>query len=713
MRRIRPTKRRLEQLMRKRGVGAGVVVTAVTAGVIFTWLFRAGPQPEGVGAPPPQGPLVIDLLTSWTMHTILAGVGGSGNPDGSDGVYAADMDGDGLLDIVSGHEQGLRVSVSFHPGLASVTSPWPSVMLPTVQIGSVEDAIACDVDQDGAMDVVSASETGTFRVEVMFAPSPPNTRADLLVASNWTRVTLDASSANRSMRAQCADIAGDAAPELIIGGKDANGVASSLGYYSSATPRTGSSWNYTSIIPVGWVMQMYVLDFDGDGNLDIVYSDRTQILTPSADGTKRGVRWLESDGADPPAYTEHQIVGPEADHKWFDLVDWDGDGDLDVVDCHSNGDGSVNEGAILINGGGGLSWTEVAVPQPTGVGQCQMASAADLDKDGQIDVLFSYFNATNLESVVWLKKTGAALTPTLERGTIAGILDVDSDTKMDNIVLFDVDGDLDLDVVVSEQHVPAGTGPGLGVIWFENPLAPADPGAGDDGGDDAPPDDGSDDAPPDDGGGSPVSCSLLTSGSSTTDATSIATAAVTPGANRPVFAAIVTTSSVANQRAPSTVTGAGLSLTQLADQAFTTVSTYRRLTVWEGVAASPTTEAVTFDFGAGGNLASWGWAIVECAGGDPADPSLQTDIATVAAGTTAPTALAALDSANSAHVCIVGQSVNSATAVTPDAQFAELAESAFANGSGSIEVAWANDETGCDASWGSADAAQLSIEVAP
>lgn len=663
-----------------------------STGTLTRWLAASGVVAGivvgiGVGLNPGSGPM--SLSAPWQRHAFVAGVSGAGNPDGADGLYLADFNGDGDLDAVVGHEQGLRVTLSLNPGPAGnlVEGEWPTVILPTVNMCSVEDAIACDVDADGSLDIVAACETGTVRVEIMFAPSPA-TDAALLNPANWTRVTLDDSATRRSMRAACADLAGDSALEIIVGEKDA-GVASTVGYYSSATPRTGSSWAHTAIVPVGWVMQMYVIDFDGDLDLDIVYSDREGINTPTPDLTNRGVRWLDSDGADPPVFTERTISAVEGQWKWFDLADWDGDTDLDVIGCRSEPP-SVHEQAIFINGGGGTSWSEVAVLVPTGVGFCQHATAADVDDDGDLDLAVSYFDATNARSLVWQMRAGAALTPTFKTGNISGIIDADSDVKLDNLVWFDIDEDGDVDAMSTEQHVASGTGPGLGGVYWENPLiqflAPPAPVT--------------------------VTCSLLTSGSNTTDATAIATAAVTPGANRPVYAAILTTSSVANQRAPTSVTGAGVTFALVDDEVFTTVSTYRRLTVYEGVAASPTTEAVTFDYGAGGNLSSWAWAIVECAGGDPADPSAQIDVAAVAAGTSAPTALAALASADSAHLCIVGQSVNSATAVTPDADFVELQENAVANGSGSIAVGWANDQTDCTATWASADAAQLSIEVA-
>jgi hypothetical protein len=653
---------------------------------------------QGGGGPGGGGGAQIDLLTSWTVHQIIPGANGAGQPDGADGVDVADMDGDGLLDVITGHEQGLRVTVAFNPGPSLVEGTWPFVTLPTVNWGSTEDAIACDVDKDGALDVVSAAETGTFRVEIAFAPAPPNTRAELLTASNWTRVSLDASANNRSMRAACADLDGDGDIELVIGGKDANGVASSIGFYSSTTPRTGASWTYTSLQPVGWVMQMYVVDLDGNGTKDIVYSDKVSIDDPAPDGTKRGLRWLDSSGGGSPTFTPRQIF-LEGDHKWFWLHDWDGDGDLDIADCRSST--VVNESNLFINNGGtgaAVTWTRVVVAQPTGVGQCQAATVADVDKDGQLDLAFSYSNAQNLESFVWLKKSGNPLAPTLARGNVAGILSASVDVKMDNVAWVDVDGDSDLDAINTEQHVPNGNGPGLGVIYFENPLIASTTGGG--GG---PPDAGP-------GGGGSLVCSTLTSGTDIVASTTAVTSSVTPGANRVVYAAFQS-ALAAGPAAPTGVTGNGLTWVQVDTLPFHT-SNARRISVFRAMGASPTAGAITATWGI--NQTAKLWSVVECDGVDTtgtngSGATVQSVTTTGTAVTTVTNTLAALAAPTSVHLAFTGLSIGNS--IAPDADFVELTDVNTATGTSTLEAEWATNQTVITPTFPSANAGAISVEV--
>ena len=219
-----------------------------------------------------------------------------------------------------------------------------------------------DVDGDGRKDVIVGAEGGQ-RVTVLFAPTNPS---DLLTASTWVRMDLGVN-VMRVMRVALANVAGGSRPEIVVGGKESSGKAATIGYYSltnPSLPRQAGSWTYTSIRPVGWVMQMFVLDVEGDGDRDIVYTDREPIRVPARVTTAMGLRWLESSGGTTPTWTDHPISPSEAHHKWFDLVRWDGDHDLDLVDCRS-ADGIAPKNTLWLNNGGWQSWTKVAIPEPS------------------------------------------------------------------------------------------------------------------------------------------------------------------------------------------------------------------------------------------------------------------------------------------------------------------------------------------------------------
>jgi hypothetical protein len=703
MRRIRPTKSKLERLMAAKKVGAGVIVTAATAGAIYAWLFRGAPQP-GVVVVRPPGPVQIDLLQEWDRHIIIAGLDGTGQPDGADGVDVRDIDGDGLPEVATGHEQGLRMTVAKHPGIASVRAPWSFVTLgASPNLCNPEDAVFGDLDADGNIDAVAACETGSVSLEAFFAPTPPTS---ILTAGNWDRETLPNSAAKSAMRIQIVDIAGDSMPEIVVGGKERSGPCrhTSVGYYeSSGDPRVGSTWTHVEIEPAGWVMQLYVQDVNNDGRKDIVYSDRERIDCDFADvagidNTKRGIRWLENLGGDPPAFADHPITVVEGDWKWFHLVDWEGDGDLDVVGCASSP--TTNKSEIWINQGGFALWSNIPVTQPSNVGQCQHATAYDLDQDFIRDIQFSYSNAPELSGVVWQKNVGSHLVPSWARGEISGVhTPADGpDIKFDNMAWVDLDVDGDLDVVTTEQHAIDGNGPGFGVDWYENPLGPA------------PATPLPDAAPP--AGRDTIVASVLTSGSSTTpDGATQATASISPSANCLILAAVQSAQGAGPP--PASATGNGLTWEQVATVAFSSGSA-RRQTVLRAMGASPSAGAVTFDF-AGATQSSFSWSILQFCGVNTSGVNgsgavIQSVTATASATTTITGTLPSpIEHPNNMEVAYTGVDINGA--LSPDPDWAELTDHAIGAGNQGYSSQTATEQDVCTSTFATAGSSILMLEI--
>ena len=106
----------------------------------------------------------------WPRHTI------DKSSRGADGVRLADANGDGLLDITTGWEEGGRIRVYLNPGAKAAAQPWPAVTVGDVK--SPEDAVFADLDADGAMDVVSCCEGRTRTVFFHWAPPAPGRYLD-------------------------------------------------------------------------------------------------------------------------------------------------------------------------------------------------------------------------------------------------------------------------------------------------------------------------------------------------------------------------------------------------------------------------------------------------------------------------------------------------------------------------------------------------------
>ena len=123
--------------------------------------------------------LLTGLAKPWKRHTIDSSSKAAGKL-GADGVRLADVNGDGLLDITTGWEQGGAIVVYQNPGPAKARAAWPSVTVGRVV--SPEDAMFIDLDNDGNLDVVSSCEGSARTMYIHWAPPK---RADYWNPSAW------------------------------------------------------------------------------------------------------------------------------------------------------------------------------------------------------------------------------------------------------------------------------------------------------------------------------------------------------------------------------------------------------------------------------------------------------------------------------------------------------------------------------------------------
>lgn len=400
--------------------------------------------------------LAISLASSyahaapWGRHIITAGAM-TGTHRGADGV---DLVGD---DIATAWEEGGIVTVAHRP--ADPLQPWPTAVVASGLVG-VEDAKLGDLDGDGVVDVAIASDAGA-RVHIAFGGGPT--------------IDLPASLAHgRMMQVAIADVNRDGLKDVLFGsrvGTAANPAAIAWLENPGALVRVGPAWICHVISLAGWAMSVVPLDVDSDGDVDVVVSDRSSYRDAAnvARWDLYGARWEEQT---PGGWVNHAISTPAGscptctpgDEMMLRVVDWDGDGDLDVLDGTSTAT-KTNRIAIRRNLGGWLTWSQELVPAFLGVGHYASLDVGDIDRDGRLDIVVNTWEVNALPSspligVYWLRNAGAGA---WELHDISG----SEGSKYDNPVLLDVDGDGWLDVINSEQIDQ------LGVIWYRNPGASA------------------------------------------------------------------------------------------------------------------------------------------------------------------------------------------------------------------------------------------------
>ncbi|MFH1717896.1 MAG: VCBS repeat-containing protein [Planctomycetota bacterium] len=370
---------------------------------------------------------------------------------GADGVKLADVNRDGWMDIATGWEEGGIARAYLNPGPEKAGERWPFVT--TGKTPSVEDAVFVDLDADGAVDVVSCCEGNTQSVFVHWAPKGAD---EYLLESKWRSELIPVSKGmTRWMFCIPVQVDGKFGVDLVAGSKSPN---AQIGWFETPEDaRNLQAYKWHTVSPAGWIMSLRSVDMDGDGDLDILTSDRK--------GEMRGCRWLENPGKaqkQTQPWPNHFIGCRDKEVMFLTLADIDEDGLQDVL-AAVNAD-KASEIVILRRlDAKGQSWGQYVIPYPPQTGTAKAVVVGDIDSDGRKDIVFSCENAKAPKSgLMWLSRTEGVFDGRWQAHEISGPKGI----KYDRMELLDVDNDGDLDVLACEERE---NGKGLGLFWYENP----------------------------------------------------------------------------------------------------------------------------------------------------------------------------------------------------------------------------------------------------
>lgn len=255
-------------------------------------------------------------------------------------------------------------------------------------------------------------------------------------------------------------IDGEHGVDLVIGSK---GPSADVGWLRCPKdPRDMAAWTWHPLAQAGWVMSLVARDMDGDGDEDVLVSDRK--------GDHRGVYWLERPEPKDAAGTwrRHEVQGIHGEVMFLDVG-----GQASGLPGEATGrfheivvptyDKRLWLARSQDRAG---KWSVTPLPYPASVGKGKSAAFADINRDGRSDIVLSTENYEGTSGLVWLENQGdeRAGSPSYDRAWEISGTAGPKGLKFDRLELIDLEGDGDLDVLTTEERTL------WGVVWFENPT---------------------------------------------------------------------------------------------------------------------------------------------------------------------------------------------------------------------------------------------------
>ena len=397
----------------------------------------------------------------WVPHPL------ADMPSPSD-IDLADVDGDGDLDVFSASES--QDLVRWHENLDASGGSWTDRPFP----GTIDRPYAIvGADLDGDLDVDLAVRVLGDQELVWYA----NANGD---GSAWTS-TFVAPTPSGFANLVAADVDGDGDVDLL----DSRTVADTINWYENLDG-DGSAWSEWVIDTDYTVGDLAAADLDGDGDVDVVAGNRAytnlsgdgsswEFTLFSTSATALDVADLNLDGRPDVAFGRRDQVDwsrnvPESPLTWneavfqllgllffpdVELADFDGDGDLDVLQGANSGFPVPFLLSIQFNtNGDGTLWEAISIPisLPWNIRGIFSADQGDIDGDGDPDILVSVTGelfGSPRQRTLWLENASGDGRTWNQRSGGGGL---------GNLTLMDIDGDGDLDSMCACR----------GLIWTEN-----------------------------------------------------------------------------------------------------------------------------------------------------------------------------------------------------------------------------------------------------
>jgi hypothetical protein len=359
---------------------------------------------------------------------------------GARAVRAADLDGDGDVDLVSASYFDDRIA--WYENRQGDASAWTTRTVDGAARGASDVAIG-DLDGDGDPDLVYAVE----------GDDALGWAENLGGAKRFALHRLPDAVLGARMVA-LADVDGDEDLDLISGA----GVSGIASWHENLDGRARRFRVHRITRELAGLRSVVPGDVDGDGDCDVVVA---------ASGSER-VTWYQNGAGDGTTWTARAIQAPIPGLAVVAAADLDRDGDLDLV---TGGDGDVR-----------IAWLEnrrvhrspsfsAARPLAGQADSIRDLQAFDVDGDGDLDLVLASYND---DRVAWYENAAADASQWREH-----TISVDANGA-DGVTAADLDRDGDLDLISAsdlDNEISWHENRGRGQPWLSRAVTTAVPGA--------------------------------------------------------------------------------------------------------------------------------------------------------------------------------------------------------------------------------------------
>lgn len=368
---------------------------------------------------------ISDDIVVWYENTDGLGTFGpqiviTNEADGANAVFAADIDNDGDMDVLSASRYDDKVS--WYENLDGQGVFGEEQLIAIVQ--SVKTIYATDIDGDGNVDVVTGADSGsTYLVWYKNVDGLGNFNEAQQVPISLGSVA----------HLTCSDFDNDGDQDVVIA--STNGANSEIAWYENEDGLGAFGEQNHVSLDVNYPKYAGAADLDGDGFTDIL----------SLSQFDHKMAWYRNnDGLG--SFGEQQIIAPSSAFvKSVFASDIDGDNDMDVISASRN-DNTV---AWYQNTDGEGNYSERIIISMN-AGSPEAVYSADIDNDGDYDVISAGFS-----KIVWYENEDG-------NGSFGAQQIITSNAQAaTSVFAIDIDGDGDIDVLSSSRQNNR-------IGWYEN-----------------------------------------------------------------------------------------------------------------------------------------------------------------------------------------------------------------------------------------------------